>query len=76
MQTYFYLEEIKGQQNDKFKKTVDENKNDRMHFINYFTCKTQRVQLKPDTEIIGKKNFGDLLSKTGAQIVPNKKKSK
>lgn len=46
-----------------------------MSFINYFTCRTQRVQLRADTETVGKKNFGDLLSKQGASIIINKKKN-
>lgn len=50
--------------------------NDKMSFMNYFTCRTQRVQLKVDTEAIGKKNFGELLSKKGASIIPKNKKVK
>jgi hypothetical protein len=68
---------MKGQQNDSFNKMVkDLNLNDKMSFMNYFTCRTQRVQLKFDTETIGKKNFGDLLSKKGASIITNNKKTK
>jgi len=59
------LEELKGQQTEKFKQSVIDLKGDKMSFINYFTCRTQRVQLKLDTEQSGKKNFGDLLSKKG-----------
>lgn len=71
------IEETKDIKNDKFKKRVKELKQaNKMEFINYFTCRTQRVQLKADTESIGKKNFGDLLSKKGASIVINKKSSK
>jgi len=32
---------------------------DKMGFMNYFDCRTQRVQLNVDTEAKGKKNFGD-----------------
>jgi len=34
-----------------------------MKFQDYFMCRTQRVQLKPDTETQGKLNFGEYLNK-------------
>jgi hypothetical protein len=68
---------MKGQQNDSFKKMIKAlDKDDKMSFMNYFTCRTQRVQLKLDTETIGKQNFGELLSKKGASIITNNKKTK
>lgn len=47
-----------------------------MTFVNYFTCRTQRVQLKTDTEKEGKENFGVLLSGKGASIIPKKRNAR
>jgi hypothetical protein len=68
---------MKGQDNETFRKVLKSlNRNDKMSFMNYFTCRTQRVQLKVDTEAIGKTNFGELLSKKGASIIPKNKRVK
>ncbi|CAI2366927.1 unnamed protein product [Moneuplotes crassus] len=66
-------EEQKGHHDDRFSKQAQNiAKKDKMAFMNYFTCRTQRVQLKSDSEDVGKKNFSEFFKKNQKLEEPNR----
>ena len=58
-------QELKGSRNNEFKRNHVKSKyiENKMMFQDYFVCRTQRVQLKPETEEKGKLLFGEYLNK-------------
>ncbi|CAI2366543.1 unnamed protein product [Moneuplotes crassus] len=65
--------ELKGHQDNRFKDdAIRLGEEDQMAFMDYFRCRTQKVQLKSDSEEIGRKNFHEFFSKNQKTVAQGK----